>query len=364
MFFFTYLRGELHRRIWQAVFIALGLALGVGLVVTVAAASAGVNKAQSGVLTALYGVGTDVTVTGPALTTPGQSCVRTSRGQRCGANPAKANPSKKEPAITPGQTYDVLVTPYQEPIRASAVAAVTRLHDVAAATGVLTLVDSAITYPANGGPPHVAAFTVDGVDTGHTSVGPLSVATASSGRFFTAADSDADVAVVDSAYATINNLKVDSTITVGQVRFTVIGIVNQPTGTSPPAVYVPLARAQALATVTKYFGGSVGNRVEPDLRGRGQCRRHSRRAKGDLPTAAQRHRDSLHQLGQRGDRVAVERRQAAERPWQVGVGAGADRRLRPGQPVDDGGGGPAVRRVRHAEGARLADPTDHRPGAR
>jgi putative ABC transport system permease protein len=261
MFFFTYLRGELHRRIWQAVFIALGLALGVGLVVTVAAASAGVNKAQSGVLTALYGVGTDVTVTGPALTTPGQSCVRTSRGQRCGANPSKANPSKKEPAITPGQTYDVLVTPYQEPIRASAVAAVTRLHDVAAATGVLTLVDSAITYPANGGPPHVAAFTVDGVDTGHTSVGPLSVATVSSGRFFTTADSDSDVAVVDSAYATINNLKVDSTITVGQVRFTVIGIVNQPTGTSPPAVYVPLARAQALATVTKYLGGSVGNRV-------------------------------------------------------------------------------------------------------
>jgi putative ABC transport system permease protein len=66
MFFITYLRRELRRRTRQAVFIALGLALGVGLVVTVAAASAGVNKAQSGVLSALYGVGTDITVTGNA----------------------------------------------------------------------------------------------------------------------------------------------------------------------------------------------------------------------------------------------------------------------------------------------------------
>jgi putative ABC transport system permease protein len=261
MFFFTYLRGELHCRTWQALFIALGLALGVGLVVTVAAASSGVDMAQSGVLTALYGVGTDLTVTGPALTTPGQSCVPTSKGQRCGANPSSASPSKSAPTVTPGHTYDVLVTPYQEPISASAVTAVTRLHDVAATAGVLTLVDSAITYPANGGLPHVAAFTVDGVGTRHTSVGPLSAASVSSGRFFTAADADADVAVVDSGYATSSNLKVDSTITIVHVRFTVIGIVSQPQGTSPPDVYIPLARAQALATVTKHLGGSVGNRV-------------------------------------------------------------------------------------------------------
>jgi putative ABC transport system permease protein len=44
MFFVTYLRRELSRRMRQAVFIALGLALGVGLVVTVAAASAGLAR--------------------------------------------------------------------------------------------------------------------------------------------------------------------------------------------------------------------------------------------------------------------------------------------------------------------------------
>ena len=66
MFFITYLRRELRRRMRQAVLIALGLALGIGLVVTVTAALAGVRKAQTDVLRSLYGVGTDVTVTGPA----------------------------------------------------------------------------------------------------------------------------------------------------------------------------------------------------------------------------------------------------------------------------------------------------------
>jgi putative ABC transport system permease protein len=63
MFFVAYLRRELSRRARQAIVIALGLAVGVGLVVTVSAASAGVAGAESGVLGALYGVGTDVTVT-------------------------------------------------------------------------------------------------------------------------------------------------------------------------------------------------------------------------------------------------------------------------------------------------------------
>jgi hypothetical protein len=61
--FFTYLRRELRGRMRQAVFISLGLAIGVGLVITVTATSAGVKNAQGTVLHALYGVGTDVTVT-------------------------------------------------------------------------------------------------------------------------------------------------------------------------------------------------------------------------------------------------------------------------------------------------------------
>ena len=49
--------------------MAIGLALGVGLVITVTAAASGVKTAQSQVLHSLYGVGTDITVTKTA--TPG-----------------------------------------------------------------------------------------------------------------------------------------------------------------------------------------------------------------------------------------------------------------------------------------------------
>jgi putative ABC transport system permease protein len=61
--FITYLLRELRRRMRQAIFIAAGLALGVGLVITVTAASDGVSATQGTVLRSLYGVGTDVTVT-------------------------------------------------------------------------------------------------------------------------------------------------------------------------------------------------------------------------------------------------------------------------------------------------------------
>jgi hypothetical protein len=86
MFFVTYLRGELTCRARQAIIIALGLALGVGLVVTVSAASAGVARAESRVLGALYGVGTDVTVTGAARGV-GQSPAEVARPDAATAEP-------------------------------------------------------------------------------------------------------------------------------------------------------------------------------------------------------------------------------------------------------------------------------------
>ena len=61
--FFTYLRRELRRRARQASIIAIGLALGIGLVITVTALSSGVKNAQSEVLHSLYGQDTDITVT-------------------------------------------------------------------------------------------------------------------------------------------------------------------------------------------------------------------------------------------------------------------------------------------------------------
>jgi putative ABC transport system permease protein len=283
MFFGTYLLRELRRRMRQSVFIALGLALGVGLVVTVAAASAGVKNAEAGVLDGLYGVGTDVTVTGPALGTSCPPAPVSGVARPCvtygGTKPTGSEQTLKigrdggtqicqngNCANAAGRTYERLATPYQEPFSASEVAAVARLRGVRAATGVLTLVADTLSFQAKsaatgGASPFsglaLGTFTVDGVPTAQTPVGPLAAATISSGHRITAADADANVAVVDSGYAAASNLRVGSAITIRQVRFTVIGIARQPQGTSPPDVYIPLARAQALGTATKNLGGSL-----------------------------------------------------------------------------------------------------------
>src|SRR5262249_8744948 len=54
---------ELGRRKKAALVIALGLALGIALVITVNSVSAGMTQAQDKVLKSLYGLGTDMTVT-------------------------------------------------------------------------------------------------------------------------------------------------------------------------------------------------------------------------------------------------------------------------------------------------------------
>jgi hypothetical protein len=91
--FITYLLRELRRRMRQAMFIAAGLALGVGLVITVTAAAGGVSASQGTVLKSLYGVGTDITVTQPPTAGSGGGRASTSvatRGSRARNPPALA----------------------------------------------------------------------------------------------------------------------------------------------------------------------------------------------------------------------------------------------------------------------------------
>ena len=61
----TYLRRELAGRKKQTVIVAVGLAIAIALVIVVNALSAGVRDAQTQALASVYGVGTDLTVTGP-----------------------------------------------------------------------------------------------------------------------------------------------------------------------------------------------------------------------------------------------------------------------------------------------------------
>jgi putative ABC transport system permease protein len=262
MYFVTYLRRELRRRMRQAIFIALGLALGVGLVVTVAAASAGVKQADSGVLSALYGVGTNVTVTGAAPGPPKPGSRSQHNQNSYGIEPGPGGQpeictSNGKCTSAAGKTIDQLTASYSG-ISESKVAAAARLPGVTAAAGGITLTDNTTTFgDSSSSLPQPSSFTLDGVDTGKPSLGPLSSASLTSGHSFTAADADAGVAVVDSGYATSKNLRVGSALTIGQVTFTVIGIVRQAQASSPPDVYVPLARAQALSLYAGSLNGGV-----------------------------------------------------------------------------------------------------------
>src|SRR5215475_6585429 len=265
--FFVYLRRELRRRMRQVILISLGLAIGIGLVITVTAVSAGVAQAQGKVLHSLYGVGTDITVTkAPAGGSGGPFGfrVRGGGGTGNGARPARPAPGTKF-------SRSVLLNRALGPISSSSVTSISRLHGVAAAGGALALTDLSI----SGTVPNVQAggggfgggggggaggggfassfrtntFTVNGTQISAGEVGPLSSGKIASGRTFTTADASSNVAVIDSSYAKQNKLTTSSKINVGGTSFKVIGIVKQPQGGSPANVYIPLGRAQALASM-------------------------------------------------------------------------------------------------------------------
>ncbi len=260
MFFATYLRRELRRRMRQAIFIALGLALGIGLVITVTAASAGVKRAQAQVLKSLYGVGTDITVTGkaPKPAAPGSRPPQGSQTLQIGPGGAQVC-SNGTCHSAVGQTIDHLGSDSYSPISRSRVTAIAKLDHVKSVAGGLALTDTSITLPKHFGQPGGSlptpnSFNVQGVDTSRLSLGPLSAGTLTAGRSLRGADATSDVAVVDAGYAKSTKLKVGSTVRIVKHAFTVVGIVDQPQSGSPPQVYIPLAHAQALGEV---FGKSL-----------------------------------------------------------------------------------------------------------
>jgi putative ABC transport system permease protein len=284
MFFVTYVRHELRHRMRQAICIALGLALGVGLVVTVAAASAGVTKAQARVLGTLYGAATTVIVTGPKWQGPSKMPKGTPLPGFGPHGPEICIVGGKCTSAA-GKTLSTIDT-LNEGISVSKVAAAARLPGVAAAAGGIFLSESSVSWPKNaasiarkggihrpggrrpaarphgGRPPSLpgggqaGGYPLEGVDTTHPTLGPLGGASLISGRLFTAADAGAHVAVVDSRFAASHRLSVGADLPIvgpadahgytPAIEFTVIGIVRQAADVNPPSVYVPLKAARDL----------------------------------------------------------------------------------------------------------------------
>ncbi|MFI8068820.1 ABC transporter permease [Streptomyces sp. NPDC086033] len=269
--FGIYLKRELGRRKKAALVIALGLALGIALVITVNSVSAGMTQAQYKVLKSLYGLGTDMTVTKTrSAPTSGSS------GRPNFQFDADSNDSDDT------QSSDRVTTQGGQALAAGVVTKVSKQTGVASAVGALTLnvtkVDGSFTQgkaqssggntgnggqggPGGGSSGSTAApqvqggganfdvnsYSVAGVDVTDQTLGPLAGSKVTTGKTFTAAQTDAKVAVVSKAYAKENSLKVGGTLKISGTKYTIIGIATPDSSESTTDVYLPLKQAQTLA---------------------------------------------------------------------------------------------------------------------
>jgi putative ABC transport system permease protein len=272
--YLTYMLSELRRRKGRTLLTALGLALGIALVITVSGLSAGLDKAQASVLKPLTGVGTDMSVTRPfALTSSSTSSTnggppQLSAAERAEIQKENGNQRINFENLTPGTKFSqTSFRGSQISFPASNVKSISKLSGVSAASGGLTLNMTTISgtvpaqsqLPQGGGPgqgggggffsgPRSADFssvTVSGVDETDTALGTITPSEVTAGKFFTSGN--ARQAIVDVSYANTNNLKVGSKLTVGGKTYTVIGLAETPVGGSSSDVYIKLDQLQQLS---------------------------------------------------------------------------------------------------------------------
>ncbi|MEV8354975.1 ABC transporter permease [Streptomyces niveus] len=261
--FFTYLRRELRRRRKAALVVASGLALGIALVIVVNSASAGMQQAQGKVLESLYGLGTDMTVT-KAAPPPSEG----------GRERPRFNFDAQDGDET--QSSDVVMPQGFETLASSTVGKVAGQTGVAGAVGGLSLsvlkVDGEFKPGefaprentsggggggGTGGPQGevrggganfgVNSYTVYGTDTAHQDLGPLTSSKITDGRAFETTETDAKVAVVDSAYAKEKKYKVGGDVTIKGTKFEIVGIATADSGDASANLYIPLKQAQTLS---------------------------------------------------------------------------------------------------------------------
>ena len=273
MFYLSYMFAELRRRRGRTVLTALGLAVGVALVVVVSAVSSGLDKAQQEVLAPLTGVGTDMTVTRPLTVSADgaggfQNLSPAERARLRGQ--AGPGPGLNLRDRTPGTKFstDTFSATSQLTFSSAQVAKVAAIDGVKGASGSLTLRANHIsgTVPkiaitqGQGGPRGAGgpsgAFgdsditftsrTVTGVDQTRSDIAPVTPSQIVKGAYFSATGSPArrssrrpTPARRTSPWAT--------PISLGGKTFSVIGIASSPIGGTASDVYVKLATLQSIA---------------------------------------------------------------------------------------------------------------------
>lgn len=266
----TYLRRELAGRKKQTIIVATGLAIAIALVMIVNSLAAGVRDAQVEALESVYGVGTDLTVTG-AMAEPGEG-----RGQMFEFD--ENGGETGEDGATELAQSRLVTEPMRSTLEADVLDTVASVEGVSAASGALSLTNMTFSgelpqRPAEGSegsdsgttqqaPPQdggaggfaggsfgVESFSVLGIDPSASSVGPLSAVELGDGRALDADDEGEYVAVLDATYASAAEVGVGDSIDVGGEEFEIVGLVTSTSSEADTAanVYIPLDVAQTLS---------------------------------------------------------------------------------------------------------------------
>jgi ABC-type antimicrobial peptide transport system permease subunit len=274
VFYLKYMLSELRRRRGRTLLTALGLAVGVGLVVTVTALSTGLDRAQEEVLEPLTGVGTDLSVSRP---------IEISSAEGRGGGFGLGNLSEEEQRQLqeengdariglrnlgePGERFsrDSFLATSQLSFPTSEVDEISRLSGVSSAAGGLTLnavhiegvvPENAGGEPGFGQPPtdqgaqgpenlDFNSITVSGVDQRHEDLGAVTSGQISSGRYFSTGTSRE--AILNESYAKRQSIAVGGTITLGGKKLEVVGLADTPLGGQASDVYVKLTQLQELS---------------------------------------------------------------------------------------------------------------------
>jgi ABC-type antimicrobial peptide transport system permease subunit len=271
VFYLQYLLAELRRRPARTALTALGLAVGVGLVVIVGALSRGLDDAQEKVLRPLTGVGTDLSVSRPIAVPddaaggggpfgPLGQLPPDERRQLLRENKDHAAAFNFSELGKPGERFSresLLTSELSFP--ASEVAKIRAFDGAEDAAPSLTLRALRVegTVPESGqlasphGPGGSFRFsnrTVTGVDVRKPELAPVTPDRITTGRYFSQRPERARrEAVVDLGFARQNGIVVRDEVTVGGAKFEVVGLAGAPLGGTASDVYLELGRLQKLS---------------------------------------------------------------------------------------------------------------------
>jgi ABC-type antimicrobial peptide transport system permease subunit len=268
MFYVTYMVSELRRRRGRTVLTALGLAVGVGLVVAVSALSTGLDRAQAKVLKPLTGVGTDLSVSRPVRFAAGTP---TGPGPRALPRAERSRLQQENGGLRfglqnlgkPGAkfTRDSFLSTSQLTFPQSEVAKVRTISGVKSAAGGLTLTSLHVsgTVPkqgrqsrplgqnnTRGGPPSNLNFdsrTVTGVDWSTPDVAAVTPGQIVAGHYLQSSKQ----AVLNLSYARRKNIHLGDTISFGSTKLHVVGFARTPLGGQASDVYMDLGVLQKLS---------------------------------------------------------------------------------------------------------------------